>query len=274
MKMVHLFLGSIVAAAAFAGARSFTSAAAPQPEPMPAIMPPASTTAPPPASADGAPVETIAGEVLETIDVSSYSYLRLGAKGSEGTWVAVPTAKLAVGTPVRVVSSLKMTDFKSATLKRTFPVIYFGTLDDGKGTPPALEPHANGAPPPGLGGDPHGGAAPVEIPVKPGPRAAGPNGKTVAEVIGQRTQLDGKTVRVRGTVVKVTVGVLGRNYFHLRDGSGDASAGTHDLTVTSEATPAIGDAVEIEGKVAIDRDIGSGYTFPTLVEDARLVASK
>ena len=111
--------------------------------------------------------------------------------------------------------------------------------------------------------------APVEV--KAVPRAAGPNGKTVAEVIGQRTALVGKTVRIHGTVVKVTAGVLGKTYLHLRDGSGDATAGTNDLTITTEATPAVNDVVVIEGVVAIDRDIGSGYKFPTLVEQAQIV---
>ncbi|MFT3766185.1 MAG: hypothetical protein QM820_11830 [Minicystis sp.] len=199
---------------------------------------------------------------------------------------------------------MKMTDFKSTALGRTFPVIYFGTLDDGSAPHGAAamngpSPHANGADPhaaapdphgangadphagfapdphAGFAPDPHGGAlpsaAPSPVEVKPVPRAAGANGKTVAEVVSQRVQLDGKPVRVRGTVVKVTSGVLGRTYFHLRDGSGDAAAGTNDVTVTTEATPAVGETIEIEGKVAIDRDIGSGYKFPLIVEDAKIL---
>ena len=59
-------------------------------------------------------------------------------------------------------------------------------------------------------------------------------------------------------------------YLHVRDGSGDPAAGTHDLVVTTEATPAVGDTILVEGVVAIDRDIGAGYTFATLVEDARI----
>ncbi len=127
----------------------------------------------------------------------------------------------------------------------------------------SADPHANLADPRAAS------AAPVEV--KRVDRAPGPSGKTVAEIIGQRSSLSGKTVRVRGTVVKMTAGVLGKTYLHLRDGSGDAAAGTNDVTITTTATPAVGDVVTLEGVVALDRDIGSGYRFPTLVEDAKVV---
>ena len=107
--------------------------------------------------------------------------------------------------------------------------------------------------------------------VKPLARAEGPNGKTVADVIGQRTTLSGKAVKIRGTVVKVNTGILGRTYLHLRDGSGDAAAGTNDIVVTTEATPTLGETVVVEGKVVLDRDIGSGYKFATMVEDAKVL---
>jgi hypothetical protein len=104
-------------------------------------------------------------------------------------------------------------------------------------------------------------------------RAAGPSGKTVAEVIAQRAALAGKTVRIHATVVKSTPGVLGRTYLHLRDGSGDAATGTHDVAVTTEAAPAAGETIVVEGVVAIDRDIGAGYKFPTIVEDAKVLTA-
>ena len=97
------------------------------------------------------------------------------------------------------------------------------------------------------------------------------NGRTVAEVLGERVTLAGKTIRVQATVMKVTTGVLGRTYLHVRDGSGDATKGTHDLTVTTAATPAVGQVITIEGVVALDREVGAGYSFPTLIENARVL---
>jgi hypothetical protein len=80
-------------------------------------------------------------------------------------------------------------------------------------------------------------------------------------------------VRIHATVVKSTPGVLGHTYLHLRDGSGDAAVGNHDVAATTDATPAVGDVVLIEGVVAIDRDIGAGYKFPILVENARILGA-
>jgi hypothetical protein len=152
-----------------------------------------------------------------------------------------------------------MRDFTSTALKRTFPVVFFGTLEGGQ---------------PAFGLAPLGGTrAPLgPVAVKGLERAAGPTGKTVAELIGHRIELAGKMVRVHATVVKSTPGVLGRTYLHLRDGSGDPSAGTHDVAATTGTTPAVGDTILLEGVVVIDRDLGAGYKFPTIVEDATVVA--
>ena len=281
MKMIYVLVGAIAAAAAIGGAKSVTSSPVASPDPTPVA---AAHVDESPAPAQGAnDASVIEGEVLEAIEVPNYSYLRLGAKGTEGKWVAVPTARLSVGERARVSDAMQMSDFKSTALGRTFPVIYFGTLGGAGTTHAAKSSHASGADPHASGADPHGGAAsphggdphaqaaaaPTEI--KAVPRAKGETGKTVAEVIVQRTALAGKTVRIHGTVVKVTAGVLGKTYLHLRDGSGDATAGTNDITVTMEAVPAINDTIVIEGVVAIDRDIGSGYKFPTLVEQAKVV---
>src|SRR6476660_2902712 len=52
------------------------------------------------------------------------------------------------------------------------------------------------------------------------PKATGADARTVAEIITDRTRLKGKTVAVRGKVVKFTSAVMGKNWVHLRDGSG------------------------------------------------------
>ena len=267
MKMSYVLCAALAAGAAVGGAQSL--AGSPPSVTLTTPSPPlaahaAEVPAPDrPAAEEPSAAAAIDGEVLEAIQVPNYSYLRLGEKGTAGTWVAVPTASLGVGDPARVRDAMKMTGFASTVLKRTFPVIYFGTLEGGRpahGMIPGLDAHAPPAVP---------GAAPVQHV----DRAQGPTGKTVAELIAQRTQLAGKTVRIRATVVKSTPGILGRTYLHLRDGSGDATAGTHDVAATTEATPAVGEIIVVEGVVAIDRDLGSGYKFPTIVENARILVT-
>ena len=70
-------------------------------------------------------------------------------------------------------------------------------------------------------------------------------GKTVAEVFAEKDQLGGQTVVVRGKVVKTNANIMGKNWLHVRDGSG--AEGANDLTVTTAAElPQVGDTVVVE----------------------------
>jgi hypothetical protein len=101
-------------------------------------------------------------------------------------------------------------------------------------------------------------------------KASAPNAKTVAEIWADRAQLDGKSVTLRGVVVKVNEGVMGKNWIHLQDGSGDDAQGTFDITVTSADMARAGDTVTITGTVRINKNVGAGYSYPVLIEDAKL----
>lgn len=221
----------------------------------------------PPEGDEVAAGTTVSGQVLEQIDVDKYSYLRVGEPGSPGTWTAVPVASSQLGKRVRVTSAQLMSNFTSTTLKRTFDAIYFGVLDAAPTTRDASShPTAAAADePPHVGA----GASADKVPVAKIKRAEGPLGHTVAELA--EGKLGGQKVRVRGVVVKQTPGVFGKNFLHLRDGSGRAEDGSHDLAVTTDAEPAVGSEVLLEGTLTIDKDFGSGYRYHVLLSDAALV---
>ena len=101
-------------------------------------------------------------------------------------------------------------------------------------------------------------------------KATGPDARTVAEVNTKRADLKGKPVAVRGQVVKFTPGVMGKNWVHLRDGSGSEADGSNDIVVTTQDETKIGDVVLVKGVVATDRDLGSGYRYKVLIEEATL----
>ena len=71
--------------------------------------------------------------------------------------------------------------------------------------------------------------------------------KTVAVIYKDKATLAGKTVSAQGKVVKVNNGIMGRNFVHVQDGTGDAKASTNNLVVTSKQTAAVGDQVTISG---------------------------
>ena len=94
-------------------------------------------------------------------------------------------------------------------------------------------------------------------------------GKTVAEVFAEKASLAGKPVTVRGKVAKVNGGIMGKNWLHVRDGSG--AEGTNDLTVTTAAElPQLGTIVVVTGPVTLDKDFGMGYQYDVIVEDAEI----
>ena len=96
-------------------------------------------------------------------------------------------------------------------------------------------------------------------------RAAG--GKTVAEVFAEKNSLAGKPIILRGKVVKTNANIMGKNWLHVRDGTG--VEGSNDLTVTTTGTlPSVGDTVLLTGPVVLDKDFGMGYQYDVLIEDA------
>lgn len=208
------------------------------------------------------PPSGLRGKVLERLEAPPYCYLRL-ATGTGEVWAAVPQATAELGSEVTVENPMLMKDFVSKTLDRTFPEVYFGALTETDALGRAANPH--GSSPHTTAGRPTLAAESVKV-----ERAAGPGARTVAEVWAQKARLARKTVIIRGKIVKYNEGVMGRNWIHLQDGTGTASLGTHDLTVTTLDTASKGDVVTIKGVVQLNRDFGSGYAYELIIEDAKV----
>jgi len=102
--------------------------------------------------------------------------------------------------------------------------------------------------------------------------AAEANLKTVAALNLNKAALAGQTISAQGKVVKANNGIMGRNFVHVQDGTGDAS--NNNLVVTSKQTAKVGDLVTISGVVVVNRNFGSGYSYPLLIEEASIAARK
>ncbi|MBK8571852.1 MAG: nucleotide-binding protein [Holophagaceae bacterium] len=220
-----------------------------------------------PMSGEPAQAQGLTGKVLERIDAAPYSYLRLQTARGE-VWAAVPEAKLEKGAEVTIASPMLMNNFESKTLNRTFAEIFFGNLAPAGGAQAAMPAHA-GAPQGQPAAAPGAPVVPKEA-VKVD-KASGADARTVAEVWAQKGGLKEKSVTIRGQVVKYNPGVMGKNWIHLQDGSGEASKGNHDITVTSQDPAAKGDIVTVKGIVRQDKDFGAGYVYALIVEDAKVV---
>lgn len=196
----------------------------------------------------------VTGEVLEIQDASGYTYLRLKTKDGE-TWAAVSKASVKQGSKVTIENVMVMNNFESKSLKKIFATIVFGTLAGANGQGTA---NATGA----------STGKPVDAENIKVAKATGANAKTVAEVITQALSLKDKPVLVRGKVVKYNSGIMGKNWVHLRDGSGSAVDNTNDLLLTSMNEVKLGDVVTAKGTVRTDKDFGSGYAYKVIIEEA------
>ena len=200
---------------------------------------------------------SIQGEVLEVRDAAPYTFLRLKT-GTGETWAAVTAAPVKKGEQVPIAYSTVMENFESKSLEKTFDKIVFGTLAGANAPAARAMPHGSmGAPTPA--------SAPVKV-----AKAAGSDARTVAEVVGGKTALKDKSVSLRGQVVKANLGIMGKNWFHVQDGSGSAGAGTNDILVTSKDVAAVGDVVLVKGTVRTDVKVGPGYDYAVLIENASL----
>lgn len=99
-------------------------------------------------------------------------------------------------------------------------------------------------------------------------KATGADARTVEEIIKQRAALKDKAVVVHAKVVKFNAAIMGKNWIHLRDGTGSAADGSNDVLVTTQDMAKVGDVVTVRGTVRTDKDFGSGYSYAVLIEDA------
>ncbi len=72
-------------------------------------------------------------------------------------------------------------------------------------------------------------------------------------------------VIVFGRVAKAA-NAVGSYWVHLQDGTGDAGAGTNDLTVQTQVAVVEGEWVAFRGTLRRDVDLGFGYHYDALVE--------
>lgn len=243
------------------------------------------------------PAGTIQGKAKEVLSGGGFTYVLIAAEKGD-TWVAVPETKVEVGEACTVAEGQIMQNFPSKSLNRTFAEIVFSPGIEGKKTAMG-EAHGGGAAsaPGATPGAPaadgafgaamqhEGGAAsaPAAPETAPGSgkavvpfvelkiaKATGGNSFTVADVFGKAAGLNGKKVKIKAQVVKFSPQIMGKNWLHLQDGTGDPLKNTHDLVVTSAGKAEKGDIVTVEGVLAANKDFGSGYKYAVIVEDVTI----
>lgn len=208
-----------------------------------------------PAAAPSVANGMVTGQVAETIAAGGYTYARVDVDG-QALWAAGPPTPMAVGDTITFSTMIPMKNFHSKAMNRDFPVLYFVDSFSVQGSPSAASAASSE----------QVSAAPVaEVAMENIEKVAG--GYTIAEILAQRNDLTEKPIKVRGKVTKVVNGIMGKNWVHISDSSGDA-----DFIVTTSGTASTSQVVVAEGKLSLNRDFGYGYKYDILMEDATVMA--
>lgn len=212
--------------------------------------------------------------VLEVIQVSGYSYLRV-KEGETELWVAAPTINAKAGDVLYFEGGMTMTKFESKELKRTFDSIVF--VDRISANPQVQEAMDTVQKSISNHGKPI--SSKTETVVTTGSSRdtvqlvqriePDKNGVSIADILKNPKAFEGKSVIVRGKVTKYTAGVMGKNWIHIQDGT--KVNDKFDIVITTTETVKNGDIVSFQGYLTLNKDLGYGYFFEVLMEDAKLI---
>ena len=195
--------------------------------------------------------------VKEVLQTTSYTYIQAAQK-DKLQWLAIPKMEANVGETYYYHGGMEMVDFHSKELDRTFASVMFlnGVVDPEivEGGEPATTP------------TPQKSKTEVEkldVSVEP---AVG--GITIAELFSNKEKYANEVVKIRGTVVKFSSKIMGKNWIHLQDGSGNSDE--YDLTITTMDEAEVGDIITTEGTITLDKDFGAGYLYDVIMENGKV----
>ena len=202
----------------------------------------------------------VTGTVAETIESGGYVYIRL----ENDVWIAANTFAASKGDKVQYSGAMEMNDFHSKSLDKTFESILFvseaGLVSTSSAAKPAMPMAGHGSNGAQLQ-KPVTAQAPVAGEIKPLA-----DGKNVADVFAESGQLKDQVVSLNARVIKINKAIMGRNWITLQDGTGTAP--DNKLLATSQEVVSPGDLVTVKGTVSTDIDLGYGYKYKVLLEEA------
>ncbi len=196
----------------------------------------------------------IHGKVIDVIQTSNYTYCKMNVSGQE-YWIAINKQEVKKGQTLYFEQGLEMRDFHSQELNRNFSLLYLVQHVSSKPQEQSSGYYTSNVEPP----KPKIVKNSVKIkPVK--------GGITIAELFAHKEKYAGKKVRIKGKVTKYNPEILGKNWAHIQDGT--EYNGHFDLTVTTQEQLSQGMVVTFEGTITLNKDLGYGYFYPVIMEDA------
>lgn len=220
--------------------------------------------------------EILAGTVLSAEPAGAYTIIRIEQGGKE-LWLAANSIVVEKGDRVEYMGGVVMKDFYIKSLDRTFPEILFlsnirieiaeeemAAAEDAEAEAVSVEETAAAMP----DDENHKN-------IGAGPQLAAPTAEemaglaaelTIAELFARGDSLADQVVRVKGKVMKVSRNILGRTWVTLSDGTGTAPDDVLRVTTLDEVK--IGETVSAAGTVKINVDLGAGYKYKVIIDEA------
>jgi hypothetical protein len=192
--------------------------------------------------------------VEEALNTDRYTYLHVTENGNK-FWIAIPRKEIQIGGGYYYQGGLLKRNFESKEFNRVFETIYLVSdvvpLSGNSGMVNGQERTQNHSV--------HSQASLEQVePVE--------GAIVLSALFSHPDEYQGKLIKVTGKCVKVNPMIMGRNWVHIQDGSGDHL----DLTVTTNDQVQVGDIVTMEGLIALNKDFGAGYRYEVIMENASL----
>lgn len=187
-------------------------------------------------------------KVLEVLSTERYTYLLAEEGEVTPYWIAISNRAVEVGDEFIYRGGLVKKNFFSAEYNRVFETLYLVSeilpLNGMVNNPVNANNPELTAPPKSV--------QPIQGAIK------------LKDLITNADNYAGKTVRISGKCVKINPMIMGRNWVHIQDESG----AEFDLTVTTNEQVQLGQMVNMEGILAVNKDFGAGYFYKVIVENA------
>ena len=198
--------------------------------------------------------QVVAEDQLHT---DKYTYIKVDENG-EKFWVAISKSDVKIGETYYFNEGLLKKNFYSQEFDRVFETIYLVSKIWQKNTSENSQS--------GLENAVTRTKAGAALNMKVGKIEPAEGGITIAELFNNKEKYRNQKVRISGICVKLNPRIMGRNWAHLQDGSGE----NLDLTVTTQQDIQLGALATLEGIISLDRDFGAGYRYDIIMEQAVL----
>ena len=189
--------------------------------------------------------------VLEILPTQKYNYMRVAELGTE-YWIAALKTDIQVGANYYITGGLQKKNFESKEYNRVFEDLVL--VDN-------LVPETHGAE--------HNkntqSSSETNYTISPNERVKG--SISLAKIVSNPKDFEGKKVTIQGTCTKVNIGILGTNWVHINDGSNNG----FDFTATTLSEIPVGKQVVLEGTLVLNKDFGAGYVYEIILENCEQI---